>query len=338
MRRRSARLVADPEPEPEPESEPEPEPDRRRARTYAQPSQRRSWLSAAGAASSGGVDGGAHRRIGRGGGDARVGGAVHEGVSLAFGAGNCGRLGLRFREIAIEEVEPNGAADQHVSSLALRPGMVLRSINGLRADQLAYNAIATIARGDARGMSLTFAHPPDERANDELVTLDFGGTSGGQLGIRFRRVAVERIDPAGMAAFRAGAALQPGMVLDTINQVPADRLAYNAILQLATDGEISGLTMSFVPNDPSAEPAQQPPPPPPDDGDDDDDPLGLMDDDDDDETSSMVSSIDEDDWPPSDGDAEMYSHVDRGGLSDEDRAALGKFTSNLMYTTRHSGA
>ena len=50
-----------------------------------------------------------------------------------------------------------------------------------------------------------------------------------------------------MGQYRCRQTLEPGMILRAINGVPADRLAYNAILELVGEygGDIRGLTLSF---------------------------------------------------------------------------------------------
>ena len=195
----------------------------------------------------------------RPGGAARGEGPRVQGCTVALGPGDCGRVGLSFVGVAIDSIHPGGAAAGHVAGAALRPGMVLVSINQLSADQLAYNAIVDLAAGSVRGMSLVFStgtgsdeHDSDMSDDDreDLVSLEFGGwtAAGQQLGIDFRRVAIQRVDPAGMAAFRAGPALQPGMVLASINQVPTHRLSCQAIRQLTQGDEISGVSMSFDPD------------------------------------------------------------------------------------------
>eukprot|EP01043_Picozoa_sp_COSAG02_P014440 COSAG02_NODE_595_length_19813_cov_12.215380_18_plen_210_part_00 len=66
--------------------------------------------------------------------------------------------------------------------------------------------------------------------DDELgiVKVKCGAEDHGPLGIVFQEVSIKSVDPSGMGQFRAGRPLERGMLLRAINDVPADRLAFNA--------------------------------------------------------------------------------------------------------------
>ena len=280
---RRRRLALQPEPEPEPEPEPH---------QVASLAQRLSTNAAAPApalaagaraqasAATEAAEGRDERHVGAassGGGsladrESRSAGAGEpdgDEVSLQFGADEAGTLGVSLRAVSIESIDPEGEAARAPGGVELREGMLLQSINGLRADQLAFNAIVGVSRGGLGGLSLAFvrdaAAAQAARQDDEdeeegqlqrearatagggeaLVTLEIAAAaSAGRLGITWRRVSVETVDPDGMAAARAGPALQPGAILTSVNDVPADRLAYDAILQLV--GDLSGLSLTFT--------------------------------------------------------------------------------------------
>eukprot|EP01043_Picozoa_sp_COSAG02_P068050 COSAG02_NODE_11160_length_1780_cov_1.271267_1_plen_561_part_10 len=214
--------------------------------------------------------------------DRARGGLREQGCTVTLGPGDGGRLGLALARIAIDCICPGSAADAHEARDALRPGMTLVSINGMSADQLAYNAIVEIAAGDVRGLRLVFSCKDRRESafDDRNVRLEFGSSTQADqgLGIIFRRVSVHRVEPRGSAALHASGTLHPGMILDTINQVPADRLPFQAILNQIYGDDIDGLSLSF--DQPITGHVQAS-----DDDEDDDD-----DDDDGDERCSIVSS------------------------------------------------
>ena len=87
-------------------------------------------------------------------------------ASTSAGADDAGDLGLTLREISIASVDPEGLA-QYRSRVALRPGMVLRAINGVPVARLAYDAVCELAglgdnsgSADVRGLTMCF-HRPD---------------------------------------------------------------------------------------------------------------------------------------------------------------------------------
>ena len=135
-----------------------------------------------------------------------------------------------------------------------------------------------------------------ERARPALRNTDLGTTSASMQRRRGEPEPEPEREPEARAGARGGAAGP-----------------YSVGAQLRRHGSVS--------------PARQEPSGLDDSGDDED-----VDDDDDDETSSMVSSIDEDDWPPSDG--AVYEHADRAGLSSEDCAALDRLSSRGSILSR----
>ena len=144
--------------------------------------------------------------------------------------------------------------------------MVLRAINGVPADRLAFTALQELTDGDIRGLTLTFQRdqllgdavavlpqrpsrtvfdadgPPsipgggavhcDDSSGDDIeqgiVKVKLGAEDHGQLGIEFKPVCIRSFNPAGMGQFRAGRPLEVGMELSQVNGVPVSRLAYNA--------------------------------------------------------------------------------------------------------------
>jgi len=77
---------------------------------------------------------------------------------VKFGADDTGNLGIKFREVSIESVKPEGMG-QYRARRTLEPGFVLKAINGVPADRLAYNAISELVGeygGDIRGLTLSF--------------------------------------------------------------------------------------------------------------------------------------------------------------------------------------
>jgi hypothetical protein len=58
---------------------------------------------------------------------------------VKFGADDTGNLGIKFREVSIESVKPEGMG-QYRARRTLEPGFILKAINGVPADRLAYNA------------------------------------------------------------------------------------------------------------------------------------------------------------------------------------------------------
>ena len=110
------------------------------------------------------------------------------------------------------------------------------------------------------GMQQIAAPPPiqgpgpvvcDDSSGDDdelgIVKVKFGAEDQGPLGIEFKEVSIKSCNPSGMGQFRAGRPLEAGMVLRAINGVPADRLAFNAVLELVGHhgGDIRGLTLTF---------------------------------------------------------------------------------------------
>ena len=300
-RRRRLALQLEPEPEPEPEPHQVASLAQRLSTNAAAPAPALAGARAQASAATEAAEGRDERHVGAasgGGGNPgdresrSAGGGEPDGdeVSLQFGADEAGTLGLVLQGVSIESIDPDGEAARAAGGAELRNGMMLHSINGLRADQLAFNAIVGVSRGGLGGLSLAFvrdAAAQAARQDDEdeqegqlqreareaqatagggepLVTLEIAAAaSTGRLGITWRRVSVETVDPDGMAAARAGPALQPGAILTSVNDVPADRLAYDAILQLV--GDLSGLSLTFT-----AEP---------------------------DDASSWASSYDTEEWP-----------------------------------------
>ena len=63
---------------------------------------------------------------------------------VKFGADDTGALGISFKEVSIKTVNPSGMG-QYRARRTLEPGMVLRAINGVPADRLAYNACVPFA-------------------------------------------------------------------------------------------------------------------------------------------------------------------------------------------------
>ena len=60
-------------------------------------------------------------------------------VKVKFGAEDQGPLGIEFKEVSIKTVNPSGMG-QYRAGRPLESGMVLRAINGVPADRLAFNA------------------------------------------------------------------------------------------------------------------------------------------------------------------------------------------------------
>ena len=60
-------------------------------------------------------------------------------VKVKFGAEDQGPLGIEFKEVSIRSCNPAGMG-QFRAGRPLEPGMILRAINGVPADRLAFNA------------------------------------------------------------------------------------------------------------------------------------------------------------------------------------------------------
>ena len=60
-------------------------------------------------------------------------------VKVKFGAEDQGPLGIEFKEVSIKSCDPGGMG-QFRAGRPLEAGMVLRAINGVPADRLAFNA------------------------------------------------------------------------------------------------------------------------------------------------------------------------------------------------------
>ena len=81
-------------------------------------------------------------------------------VKVKLGAEDAGSLGIEFQEISIRSVNPTGMA-QSRAARPLVPGMVLRAINGVPVERLAYNAVLELTGhegADIRGLTLTLQH------------------------------------------------------------------------------------------------------------------------------------------------------------------------------------
>jgi hypothetical protein len=62
----------------------------------------------------------------------------------------------------------------------------------------------------------------------DIVKVELGAEDSGSLGIEFRHISIASFDPDGLGQHRAAAGLEAGMILRTINDVPAERLPYSA--------------------------------------------------------------------------------------------------------------
>ena len=60
-------------------------------------------------------------------------------VKVKFGAEDQGPLGIDFKEVSIKSCNPSGMG-QFRAGRPLEAGMILRAINGVPADRLAFNA------------------------------------------------------------------------------------------------------------------------------------------------------------------------------------------------------
>jgi hypothetical protein len=60
-------------------------------------------------------------------------------VKVKFGAEDQGPLGIDFKEVSIKSCNPSGMG-QFRAGRPLEVGMILRAINGVPADRLAFNA------------------------------------------------------------------------------------------------------------------------------------------------------------------------------------------------------
>ena len=60
-------------------------------------------------------------------------------VKVKFGAEDQGPLGIEFKEVSIKSSNPGGMG-QFRAGRPLEAGMILRAINGVPADRLAFNA------------------------------------------------------------------------------------------------------------------------------------------------------------------------------------------------------
>ena len=60
-------------------------------------------------------------------------------VKVKFGAEDQGPLGIEFKEVSIRSCNPGGMG-QFRAGRPLEAGMILRAINGVPADRLAFNA------------------------------------------------------------------------------------------------------------------------------------------------------------------------------------------------------
>eukprot|EP01045_Picozoa_sp_COSAG04_P004934 COSAG04_NODE_222_length_19676_cov_26.070991_9_plen_725_part_00 len=188
---------------------------------------------------------------------------------VKLGGEDQGPLGIEFKEISIQSVDPAGMG-QVRCAYELQPGMILRAINGVPADRLAYNATLELLGGDIRGLTLTLqasgqdhamtAAPQaegggpvrcDDSSDDDeeqgICHVRYSAEDQGQLGIEFKEVSIKSVDPQGVGQLRCAHSLEPGMVLRAINGVPAERLAYNAVLELVGHhgGDIRGLMLTF---------------------------------------------------------------------------------------------
>jgi hypothetical protein len=73
------------------------------------------------------------------------------------------------------------------------------------------------------------------------------GADVGPLGITFKPVSIERVEPEGLGQYRCAYTLRPGMALGAINGIPVQRLGFAAIRELtgAHGSSISGLTLTL---------------------------------------------------------------------------------------------
>jgi hypothetical protein len=90
---------------------------------------------------------------------------AHGVYKVKLGADDVGDLGIALREISIASVDPEGLA-QYRAHVTLRPGMVLRSINGVPVARLAYEAVCELTglgdnngSTDVRGLTMCFHRP-----------------------------------------------------------------------------------------------------------------------------------------------------------------------------------
>eukprot|EP01047_Picozoa_sp_COSAG01_P023315 COSAG01_NODE_1406_length_10435_cov_24.133017_14_plen_377_part_01 len=160
---------------------------------------------------------------------------------VKFGAEEQGPLGIEFKEVSIQNVDPQGMG-QLRCAYSLQPGMILRTINGVPVDRLAFNAVLELVGhhgGDTRGLTLKFkteqdhdmlAAPQvegggpvrcDDSSDDDeeagICHVKFGAEDQGQLGIEFKEVSIKSVDPQGMGQLRCAYRLEPGMVLQAVN-------------------------------------------------------------------------------------------------------------------------
>ena len=71
----------------------------------------------------------------------------------------------------------------------------------------------------------------DSSDDDEIMgtcVVKYGAEDTDALGITLEMVCIRDVDPAGLAQQRCAQPLQPGMVLHSINDIPAEKLSYNA--------------------------------------------------------------------------------------------------------------
>ena len=61
----------------------------------------------------------------------------------------------------------------------------------------------------------------------EVATVHVAVDDHGALGIDFKPVSIRTLSPDGICQHRASHPLEAGMVLHTVNDIPAERLAYN---------------------------------------------------------------------------------------------------------------
>jgi archaellum component FlaC len=69
---------------------------------------------------------------------------------------------------------------------------------------------------------------PTDGGDPEVATVCVGADDRGALGIEFKPVSIRALSPDGICQHRASHPLEAGMVLHTVNDIPAERLAYNA--------------------------------------------------------------------------------------------------------------
>eukprot|EP01048_Picozoa_sp_COSAG05_P022405 COSAG05_NODE_4469_length_1501_cov_115.953125_2_plen_180_part_00 len=68
----------------------------------------------------------------------------------------------------------------------------------------------------------------DDEQEGDVCTVKCGPGDEGALGIEFKGVCIDSVDPAGLGQYRCNRRLEPGMLLVEVNGVPAARLHYDA--------------------------------------------------------------------------------------------------------------